>query len=91
MDSHKKAADRADGQAASRNVLAGQRNDSKQRPATCIQIDTDYATCEQSVNGFTDRAVRLSGAQTLAELSAESQRVISRLCRALPPCFKVLS
>lgn len=48
-----------------------------------------YATLEQCVNGFADRAVRLSGAQTLDELLAEAQRVISRVCRALHPRYKV--
>jgi hypothetical protein len=48
-----------------------------------------YPTLEQSINGFADRAVRLSCAQTLAELLAESQRVISLICRALPPPFTV--
>lgn len=48
-----------------------------------------YTTLEQCVNGFTNSAVRLSGAQTLAELSAESQRVTSVVCRALQPHFIV--
>jgi hypothetical protein len=48
-----------------------------------------YATLEQCVNGFAERAARLSGGQTLAELSAECQRVISLICRALQPHFDV--
>ena len=48
-----------------------------------------YATLEQCVNGFAERAVRLSGAQTLTELLAESQRVVSVICGALQPHFKV--
>jgi hypothetical protein len=48
-----------------------------------------YATLEQCINALADRAVRLSCAQTLAELLAKSQRVISLIYRALPPCFTV--
>jgi hypothetical protein len=48
-----------------------------------------YVTLEQCINALADRAVRLSCAQTLAELLAKSQRVISLIYRALPPCFTV--
>ena len=48
-----------------------------------------YATLEQCVNALAERAVHLSGAQILAELLAESQRVVSVICRALQPHFKV--
>ncbi|HKF95398.1 MAG TPA: hypothetical protein VKB96_12545 [Gammaproteobacteria bacterium] len=48
-----------------------------------------YATLEQCINGFANQTARLSCAQSLAELSAECQRVISLICRALPPHFNV--
>lgn len=117
MTDEQKAAERCSAQAAPQNVCDS-TNNSKQCPATRIQIDAAYAigadshswhilkrhrykggyrsepiawyaTLDQCVNSFADRAVGLSGAQTLAELSAESKRVISVICRALQPHFAV--
>ncbi len=48
-----------------------------------------FGTLEQCVHGLWQRSVRGSGAQSLAELVAESQRVTSAICQALRPSFKV--
>jgi hypothetical protein len=48
-----------------------------------------YATFEQCVHGLWQRAVQTCGAQSLAELLAESQRVLAVICRATRPRFKV--
>ncbi len=48
-----------------------------------------FGTLEQCLHGLWQRSVKTCGAQSLAELLAESQRVISAICRALRPPFKV--
>ncbi|MDQ4148027.1 MAG: hypothetical protein M3120_10200, partial [Pseudomonadota bacterium] len=48
-----------------------------------------FGTLEQCVHGLWQRSVQTCGAQSLAELVAESQRVISVICHALRPSFTV--
>ncbi|HEX2237135.1 MAG TPA: hypothetical protein VHJ19_01975 [Gammaproteobacteria bacterium] len=48
-----------------------------------------FGTREQCVHSLWQRAVQTCGAQSLAELVAESQRIISAICQALRPSLKV--
>ena len=121
MIAHTKAADRGNGQAASKTTHAG-CDPSQPAPnrlaSIFIQVDARYAigadthawhileryrykgghrwepiawyaTAEQCVNALADRAVRTCGAQTLVDTLAESKRIISTICGALRPRFKV--
>jgi len=49
-----------------------------------------FTSLEAAVNYLGEMLVRTSGAQTLAEALAETNRVTTKLSRALPPKFKVI-
>jgi hypothetical protein len=71
------------------NIAGKQGNGNRlslRHPASSFIQD---ATLKQCINALVDRAVRTCGAQALSQALLDAKRVISVLCVALRPFFKV--
>ena len=79
-----------DQQSWSIQQLRKRRDKTTGEPKTVWESYRWFTSLEAAVNYLGERLVRTSDAQTLAEALAETDRVTTKLCRALSPKFKVI-
>jgi len=88
IDDHYRIA--GDQQSWSIQHLRKRRDKTTGEPKTVWESYSWFTSLEATVNYLGEMLVRTSDAQTLAEALAETDRVTTKLSRALSPKFKVI-